>query len=87
MSQERLIKKGRLAEFEREKNCIEVKVRVNLYVLRGVFNEIEVNLDNSKFVELDLEMANVAIKDLQVLKVRYQEIAARMNEIRKDLGE
>lgn len=47
MSQEKLIRQGMLLQLE-EKNALSARAKAGLYVLRGVFTDLELQLDPSR---------------------------------------
>ncbi len=82
MSREKLIVKGKLIQLEEQKKILEAKARAAILVLRTVFNDIDVRLDSSKFVDIDLEMATVVLKDLRDIQEEYRQLLASIKELK-----
>ena len=85
MSQEKLLRLGKLCQLEEEKKALSARARAGLYVLRGVFSDVELLLDPSRFVDLDLEMIKAVIQDLQSVQKKYREVISHIKEIKEDL--
>lgn len=85
MSQEKLLRQGKLHQLEEEKKTLSARARAGLYVLRGVFSNVELQLGPSRFVDLDLEMIKVVIQDLQSVQEKYREVISHIKEIKEDL--
>jgi hypothetical protein len=83
MSQEKLIRQGMLLQLEEEKNALSARAKAALYVLRGVFTDVELPLDPSRFVDIDLEMITAVVKDLQSLQQKYREVISHIKEIKE----
>jgi hypothetical protein len=84
MSKERLIRQGKLYQLEEEKKAISAKARAGLYVLRDVFSDVELKLDYSRFVDIDLEMVAAVIQDLRTLQEKYRELTKYISKIKED---
>lgn len=83
MSQEKLLRQGMLLQLEEEKKALSARAKAGLYVLRGVFTDVELQLDPSLFVEIDLEMIKAVVQDLQSLQEKYREVISHIKEIKE----
>ena len=83
MSQEKLIRQGMLLQLEEEKKALSARAKASLYVLRGVFTDVELQLDPSRFIEIDLDMIKAVVQDLQSLQEKYREVISRIKEIKE----
>ncbi len=80
MSEERLLKRGKLAELEDEEKTILAKTRAHVQTIRNVFDRAE------NLLHMDLDMAMVIAKEMKELQNRYHQIDNEMQEIKKILG-
>jgi uncharacterized protein YhaN len=85
MSKERLIRQGKLYQLEEERKALSARVRAGLYVLRSVFSDVDLVLDSSRFIDLDIEMVMAVIEDLKSLQEKYREITNHINKLKEDL--
>lgn len=83
MSQEKLLRQGMLLQLEEEKKALSARAKAGLYVLRGVFTDVELQLDPSRFVEIDLEMIKAVVQDIQSLQEKYREVISHIKEIKE----
>lgn len=80
MSQERLLKRGELAELQDEQRLIERRAAVQVAAVKSTVDG-PMNL-----FHMDLALAAVAVSDLQQLQVRYRQVVERVQELKKELG-
>lgn len=83
MSQEKLLRQGMLLQLEEEKKALSARAKAGLYVLRGIFTDVELQLDTSRFMEIDLEMIKAVVQDLQSLQEKYREVVSHIKEIKE----
>jgi hypothetical protein len=76
---------GKLYQLEEEKKALSARACAGLHVLRDVFSDIELKLDPSRFVDLDIEMITAVVEDLKSLQEKYRETINRINKIKEDL--
>ena len=80
MSQERLLKRGELAELQDEMRLIGFRAAVQIVAVR-------VNIDGvENLFQIDIEVSAVALKDLQALQARFREIRPRIQTLMEELG-
>lgn len=82
MSQEQLIRQGILFKLEEEKKVLSARARAGLYVLRGVFSDVQLQLDPARHMDLDLDMTKAVVQDLQSIQDKYREITRQINELK-----
>lgn len=80
MQNERLLKRGQLAELEDEKQAIEAKVRIYVQAMRNTFD------DARNLPHMDLEAAAVIVQDMFILQERYKAIWPEVQAIKGALG-
>ncbi len=79
MSNERLLKRGQLAELTDERTATEAKARAHVQTMCNVFDDA-LNLPH-----MDLDMAMEAVKDMRILKERYMQVLDDIQALKKEL--